>query len=139
MDIFVSSEDRKEVLQLPIIPPDFEGVKFPHNNQTFSTISEGDVKLIGKEGLKSIALKSWFPMKEYSYAKSPLLGTEAKEFFVKWKKKRRPIRVVIVNDNGYEFHNELYAIDDFVFGYDRAGDMTYSLSLEQFVPKKVIK
>ncbi|MGG2053107.1 hypothetical protein ABFY48_01820 [Lysinibacillus pakistanensis] len=137
MDIFVSSEDRKEVLQLPIIAPDFEGVKFPHNNQTFSTISAGDIKLIGMAGLKTILINSWFPMKEYSFAKSPLLGTEAKEFFVKWKRKRRPIRVIIVNNAGYEFHNELYAIEEFTFGYDRVGDMTYSLSLEQFVPKKV--
>lgn len=136
MDIFVSSYDRKEVFQLPIIPEELD-VKFPHNNQTFSTISEGDVKLIGMPGLKAVAFDSYFPMKEYSFAKSPLLGTEAKEFFVKWKKKRKPIRVVIVNKNGYEFHNELYAIEEFVFGYDRAGDMTYSLSLEQSVPKKV--
>lgn len=34
---------------------------------------------------------------------------------------------------------ELYAIDDFTFGFDRAGDMTYSLSLEQFVAKQVKK
>lgn len=136
MDIFVSSEDRGEVLQLPIIPPDLS-VKFPHNNQTFSTISAGDIKLIGMAGLKAISIDSWFPMKEYSFAKSPLLGTEAKEFFVKWKRKRRPIRIVIVNNAGYEFHNELYAIEEFAFGYDRVGDMTYSLSLEQFVPKKV--
>lgn len=136
MDIFVSSEDRKEVLQLPIIPPDIS-VKFPHNNQTFSTISAGDIKLIGMAGLKAISIDSWFPMREYSFAKSPLLGTEAKEFFVKWKRKRRPIRIVIVNNAGYELHNELYAIEDFTFGYDRVGDMPYSLSLEQFVPKKV--
>lgn len=139
MDIFVSDENRKEVLQLPIIPKDFDGVKFPHNNQTFQTISDGDIKLIGMPGLKIISLNSWFPMKEYPFAKSPLMGTEAKEFFVKWKRKRRPIRVIIVNNNGYEFHNELYAIDEFVFGYDRAGDMTYSLSLEQFIPKQVKK
>lgn len=139
MDIFVSDENRKEVLQLPIIPDNFEGVKFPHNNQVFQTISDGDIKLIGMPGLKSIPLNSWFPMKEYPFAKSPLMGTEAKEFFVKWKRKRRPIRVIIVNNNGYEFHNELYAIEEFTFGYDRAGDMTYSLALEQFIPKQVKK
>lgn len=139
MDIFISSENRKEVLQLPIIPPDFSGVKFPHDNKTFTTIDAGDIKLIGKEKLKAITLNSWFPMKEYSFAKSPLLGTEAKEFFVKWKRKRRPIRVVIVNNAGYEFHNELYAIEEFTFGYDRVGDMTYSLILEQFIPKQVKK
>lgn len=138
MDIFFSSENRKEVLQMPIIPEELS-VKFPHNNQTFSTIADGDIKLIGMPGLKSIAFDSWWPMKEYSFAKSSLMGTEAKEFFVKWKRKRRPIRVVIINNARYEFHNELYAIDEFTFGFDRAGDMTYSLSLEQFVAKQVKK
>ena len=139
MDIFISSENRKEVLQLPIIPEELS-VKFPHNNQTFSTISVGDIKLIGMPGLKTIeGLTGWFPMREYSFAKSSLMGTEAKEFFVNWKRKRRPIRVIIINNAGYEFHNELYAIDEFTFGFDRAGDMTYSLALEQFVAKQVKK
>lgn len=138
MDIFVSSEDRKEVLQLPIIPKELD-IKFPHNNQTVSTTSAGDIKLIGMPGLKGFVIQSWFPMKEYSFAKSSLLGIEAKEFFVKWKRKRRPIRVVIVNTNGYEFHNELYAIEQFIFGYDPVGDMTYTLDLEQFVRKQVKK
>lgn len=137
MDIFVSSEDRKEVLQLPIIPKELD-IKFPHNNKTISTTSAGDIKLIGMPGLKGIVLKSWFPMKEYSFAKSPLLGIEAKEFFVKWKRKRRPIRIVIVNNNGYEFHNELYAIDEFIFGYDVVGDMAYTLDLGQ-APRKQVK
>ena len=136
MDIIFSSEDRKEILQLPIIPEELE-VTFPHNNEVFSTVDGGDISLIGRPALKSITLNSWFPMKEYSFAKSPILAPEAKEYFVKFKRERKPIRIVIINKVGYTFHNELYAIEEFNFGYDRVGDMTYTLKLTQYVPKKV--
>lgn len=136
MDIIFSADNRKETLHLPIIPEELD-VSFPHNNEVFTTIDGGDINLIGKPGLKSISFASWFPMKEYPFAKSSVLAPECKEFFVKWKRLRKPIRVLIINKNGYTFHNELYAIDDFTFGYDRVGDMTYSLKLSQFVEKQV--
>ena len=63
--------------------------------------------------------------------------SEGKEFFVKYKRIREPIRVVVINKNGYTFHNELYVIEEFTFGYDRAGDMTYTVNLKQFVPSRV--
>lgn len=138
MDIVFSAENRLETLHLPIIPETLD-ISFPHKNMTISTVSEGDLKIIGMPGLKGISFSTWFPMKAYSFAKSNVTGVEGKAFLTKWKRKRRPIRVVVINKNGYELHNELYAIEDFTFGYDRAGDMTYSLDLEQFVPKQVKK
>lgn len=136
MDIIFSNETRTETLQLPIIPADLE-ISFPHNNEVFSTVDGGEINLIGNPGLKSIPIKSWFPSKEYPFAKSKVLMQEGKEFFVKYKRIKKPLRVVVINNEGYAFHNELYVIEEFTFGYDRAGDMTYSLSLKQFVPSKV--
>lgn len=136
MNIVFSNEDRTEVLQLPIIPENLE-INFPHNNETFSTIDSGDINLVGRAGLKSISLSSWFPMKQYSFAKSSVLAPEGKEFFVKYKRERKPLRVVIYNDSGYTYHNETYVIEDFTFGFDRVGDMPFSLSLKQYVYKRV--
>ena len=136
MDIIISNEQRTETLHLPIIPENLE-VSFPHNNEVFSTVDGGDINLVGRPGLKSIPLSSWFPSKEYPFAKSTVLMQEGKEFFVKYKRTRKPIRVVIINNNGYTFHNELYVIEEFTFGYDRAGDMTYTVNLKQFVPSRV--
>lgn len=138
MDIVFSAENRKETLHLPIIPETID-IAFPHNNQVFSTIEDGDINLIGMQGLKSISFSSWFPMKEYYFAKSKVTGEEGKAFLTKWKRKRRPIRIVITNKNGLELHNELYAIESFDFGFDRTGDMTYSLNLKQFITKQVNK
>lgn len=136
MNVIFSSEDRSETLQLPITPENLE-VDFPHNNETFSTIDSGDINLVGRPGLKSIQLDTWLPMKPYSFVKSNVLAPEGKEFFVKYKRERKPLRVVIYNDSGYTFHNELYVIESFVFGFDRVGDMTISLSLKQYVYKRV--
>lgn len=138
IDIVFSAENRSETLHLPIIPETLD-ISFPHQNMTISTISDGDVNLIGMPGLKTISFSSWFPMKTYQFAKSSVTGVEGKAFLTKWKRKRRPIRVVVINKNGIELHNELYAIENFTFGYDRAGDMTYSLNLKQFVSKQVKK
>lgn len=136
MEIVFTAENRKETLHLPIIPETFE-VSFPHNNEVVTTISAGDMNIIGMEGLKTISFDSWFPNRSYPFAKSKVLAQQGKDFFTKWKRKRRPIRIVVTSKGGWEIHNELYAIDNFTFGYDRVGDMTYSLSLSQFVQKQV--
>lgn len=138
MDIVFSAENRKEVLHAPIIPEAMQ-ISFPHVNQTIQTINDGEINIIGLPGLKAISFSSWIPNRKYSFAKSSVLAPQAKEFFTKWKRKRRPIRIVITSNNGWEIHNELYAIEDFTFGFDKVGDMTYSLSLKQFVPKQVKK
>lgn len=131
MNIIFSNEKRTESIQLPIIPEEIE-ISFTHNNEVFSTVDGGDLNLIGREGLKNFPIKSWFPSKSYPFAKSDVLAPEAKEFFVKYKRKREPLRVVVISDSGYTFHNELYVIEEFTFGYDRVGDMPYSLNLKQF-------
>lgn len=138
MEIVFTDENRKEILHLPIIPETFD-VSFPHNNETISTIADGDMSVIGMPGLKKLSFDCWLPSKRYSFAKSNLTAQQGKAFFTKWKRKRRPIRIVVTSKDGWEIHNELYAIDDFTFGYDRVGDMPYSLSLTQFIPKKVMR
>ena len=136
MNVIFSSEDRSETLQLPITPESLE-IDFPHNNETFSTIDNGDITLVGRAGLKTISISSWFPMKPYSFTKSDALAPECKEFFVKYKRERKPLRIVIYNNEGYTYHNETYVIDEFTFGFDRVGDMTYTLSLKQYVYSRV--
>lgn len=137
MDIVFASNDRSEILHLPIVPERFE-IPSPHNNQVFSTISDGDINLIGLAGLDEFSLVGWFPMKYYSFAKSSVMGTEGKAFIEKFKKRRRALRIVITNKNGIELLNDLYAIENFTPGYDRAGDMTYTIHFKQFIAKKVV-
>lgn len=138
MEIVFSAENRKETLHLPIIPEQFE-VSFPHKVEVIETINEGEMSIIGNAQLKGISFECWVPSKSYSFAKSNVLAPQLKEFFTKWKRKKRPVRIVVTSSSGWEIHNELYAIANFTFGYDRVGDMPYKLELIQGTPKQVKK
>lgn len=132
MDIFLSINNRERVIQLPIIPESFQ-VEYENNNQVFSTISKGELNLIGNQGLKSLVINSFFPNREYSYSKSrEYSGDEFVEIMEAWNKRRVPIRIVITNSEGKEIVNLAVAIEGFNFGYDKAGDVFYSLSLKEF-------
>lgn len=59
MDIFLSTMDRKQIIQLPIVPAEFK-IPSPVNNEVFTTINQGDIKLLGRRGLKSLTIDSFF-------------------------------------------------------------------------------
>jgi len=132
MDIFLSINNREQVIQLPIIPEEIE-VQFANENETFKTIQFGDLNLIGNKGLKSLNIQTFFPNKEYPFAKSKeMTGDDFKESVLMWIDRKVPIRVVIVNKDNKELINMAVSIEGFDHGYDRVGDLTYSLSLKEF-------
>lgn len=135
MDITFSSEDRKEVLKLPIVPPDLQWDR-PNNNVTMETIN-GEIRLIGKKKLMSLSISSFFPNKEYKFARSNVKGRYAVGFFAKWKNSGKPIRMAITNDNRETLLSILVSIDNFNHGFDRAGDTTYTLDLTEYIKLKV--
>ena len=45
MDIYLSVNNRAEVLRLPVLPPEFT-VSKGRNNEVFDTVSQGQLKLI---------------------------------------------------------------------------------------------
>lgn len=133
MDIVFSANNFEEVARLPIIPSSLEGINEPWHNEEFQTMGHGTIKLIGTKGLRSLSITSFFPMMEYPFAKDKRNGMEYVEFFKKWRERRVPIRLIITFDDGREFLNMACTIDDFTHGLDRSGDITYSLTLSEFV------
>ncbi|QEK13729.1 phage portal protein (plasmid) [Crassaminicella thermophila] len=132
MDIFLSINNREQVIQLPIIPEEFQ-VEFSNNNETFTTISQGDLNLIGNKGLKTLTIETFFPNKEYEFAKSKkMTGDEFVESILNWIDRKVPIRIVITSKEGKEVINLPVTIDSFNYGYDRVGDVKYSLALREF-------
>ncbi|MGD6845229.1 hypothetical protein ACQCVH_22255 [Bacillus infantis] len=131
MDIVFSANNREEILKLPIVPPDLTWDS-PQTNETFDTIQQGELNLIGLKGLVSFSISSFFPMKRYPFAKSAVLGNQAVTFFEKWRKKRVPIRVVITNKKGQELLNLAITIDNFTHGFDQAGDIQFTLDIKEY-------
>ncbi|MGQ7276642.1 hypothetical protein ACT91Q_01595 [Brevibacillus thermoruber] len=136
MDIVFSANNFEEMIKLPILPSSLS-IEEPMHNEEFETIGYGTLKLIGLKGLRTLAIESFFPMKEYPFAKDKRNGWEYVEFFKKWREKRVPIRIIITLDDGREFLNMACTVDSFTYGVDRAGDIPYSLTLSEFIFVKV--
>lgn len=129
MDIFLSTMDRKQIIQLPIVPAEFK-IPSPMNNETFTTINQGDIKAIGRRGLKALNIDTFFPSKVYPFSRdTSYLGWEYVDIIESWIDNRFPIRLVISNTP----INLLMVIDKFEYGpQDGSGDVYYSLGLSEF-------
>lgn len=129
MDIFISINNREQVIQLPIIPEEFK-VKSPQKNEVYETISKGDLKLIGLRGLKAISISSFFPTKPYPFARDKTYkGWQYVNMIEAWKERRVPIRIIATGTP----INLAMAIENFEYGpQDGSGDIYYTLDLEEF-------
>lgn len=136
MDIVFSANNFEETRRLPIIPQELN-VEEPWNNEEFETIGQGVLNLIGLKGLRLVTVESFFPTREYSFARDKRNGWEYVEFFRKWRERRVPLRLIITDNQEREVLNMPCTIDSFTYGLDRVGDITYSLAVKEFVFVKV--
>ncbi|MFD2671810.1 hypothetical protein [Marinicrinis sediminis] len=137
MNIIFAANNFEETITLPIIPAEFAGVNEPWKNQEFETMKHGTIKLIGTKGLRNLSISSFFPRKEYDFAKDKRNGMEYVQFFKRWRAKRVPIRIIITLNDGSEFINMAVTVDEFTYSLDRAEDIPYALTLSEFVFIKV--
>lgn len=129
MDIFISINNRERVLRIPVIPEEFQ-VESPFNNETYTTISQGDIKLIGLRGLKSISWQSFFPAKEYPFSRdNTYKAWEYVKILEEFRDRRLPVRLVIPEAD----INMAATIDEFNYGVrDGSGDVYYTITLSEF-------
>lgn len=138
MDIYLSINNNQQVIQLPVLPDQYE-MTYPMNNTTKSTINSGDMRLIGLKGLKSISFSSFFPSKEYGFIREKTaysaitnegyLAWDYVKLIEEWMEERVPIRLVITDTP----INIAVTIDSFTYGIkDGSGDIHYSISLTEF-------
>jgi len=129
VDIFLSINNREQVMQLPVLPREFK-IRTGMKNETYDTISLGEIKLIGLPALNGIALESFFPMKDYPFLRDRTYqGWEYIEMIEAWKARRVPIRLIITDTP----INMACSIETFEYGpQDGSGDIYYILELEEF-------
>lgn len=135
MEIWLSMDNDR--LRLPVLPPSFE-IEVGNNNTVVNISEIGDINLIGKSGLKSITIASFFPSKNYYFVEytnfpKPYKAIEKLE---KWRKSGKPIRLIITTTD----INVLMAIESLSYGErDGTGDVYYSLSLREYKTVKTKK
>lgn len=128
MDAFLSTNNRQQVICLPVLPAEFTVIK-PQKNEVFETVTQGELKLIGVPGLKGITINSFFPVRDYPFLRDRTYkGFEYIYIIDKWIETKYPIRLIITETP----INMVCCVDDFQYTIRRDGDLYYSLVLAQF-------
>lgn len=125
MDIFLSVNNREQVLKLPVVPKEFT-VSKPQKNEVFETITQGELRLLGTPGLKSITISSFFPVKEYPFLRdNTYKGFEYVYIIDTWILQKLPIRLIITDTP----INMAVSVESFEYTIKQDGDLYYSLTL----------
>lgn len=127
MDIFIKTS--KRTIQLPVLPSSFL-VSGGMNNTEVNINSIGSVNLLGKRGLVSVPIASFFPAQQYSFcrcvADSPYSYCEELER----AKNENDICVLNVTGTTISLH---VTIESFEYGEeDGSGDVFYTLNLKEY-------
>ena len=136
MDILLSVNNREQFFTLPVLPKEFK-IQSGMKNETFDTISQGEIKLIGMKNLRSITLQSFFPNRDYPFLRGQEGNRKYKAWdyvnmIEEWKNRRVPIRMII-SDMPENLGNMACTIESFEYGQqDGTGDIYYTLTLSEF-------
>jgi len=127
MDIFLSVNNREQILQLPVVPPEFTITK-PHKHDVFETASHGDLKLLGSAGLKGIIIESFFPVRDYPFLRSRAYkGFEYVYIIDTWLMAKLPIRLIVTETP----INMAVTVDNFEYTINSSGDLAYVLAFQE--------
>ena len=127
MDIYLSVNNREQVICLPVPPAEFT-VSKPRNNEVFETVSRGQLNLIGTSALKSISWESFFPVRDYPFLRDRSDTAFGYLYTIDtWYEQKLPMRLVITDTP----INMPCTIDDFSYTIKKDGDMYYNISLTE--------
>lgn len=132
MEIYIKEENNEASrVELPVLPSSFEKTE-TRNNQTVEINKIGTIALIGKKGLDTLPLSSFFP-RYYNPSYCNVAETELKEPYeyvtAIHDLEGKVCRVVITDTN----INMLCLINSFVYGEpDGSGDVSYTLELTEY-------
>lgn len=130
MDYYLSFNNNEERIRLPVIPSSFE-VTIPHQNTTVNINQLGEINLIGKTGLVSMTIESFFPNQQYSFClyRDFQKPDEYIKQILKWKDSGRPIRVIVTGTP----INYAMAIESLTYSeVDGTGDVYFTLELKEY-------
>lgn len=138
MDIWLSVNNRQEVMRIPVMPSSFT-VSKSYNNTTFETMSGAEMLLMGKEKLKTINWDGFFPAEKnkarydnMSYLKnSDMWGWDYVYKLDTWYAQKLPIRLVITYEHSDTPINIAVTIESFSYEVKTDGDLWYSISFKQ--------
>jgi len=130
MEFWLSFNNGKEKLQLPVPPPSFE-IKRGKQVEVVTLQNIGEVAMLGKGKLATVTISSFFPAQAYpfvQYRRFPKPYNCVK-LIEKWQSQNKPIRLIITDTP----INIAATIQNFEYGErDGTGDVYYTLELLEY-------
>lgn len=133
MQAFISAKNNQEIIVLPFLTEEPD-VECPQKNEDF-----GDLKLIGRMGLRQVPLKVLLP-------KTPIRGMAKgsianPQHYIDWlnrlRAERIPFRLVLIKNDGTEFLNMPVLINGYVVTPLHSGHVMMEMELEEFRFKNI--
>ena len=113
---------------LPVTPETF-GVQVKNNNSVVNITNFGNYNMMGKTGLKSITISSFFPAQDYNFSSGGDEPYELVNQIEEWRLSTKPLNLLIENST-IDFD---CLIDSFEYKeQDGTGDVYFTLVLTEY-------
>lgn len=113
---------------LPVTPESF-GVQVKNNNSVVNINNFGNYNMMGKTGLKSITISSFFPAQDYNFSSGSDEPYELVNQIEEWRLSTKPLNLLIENST-IDFD---CLIDSFEYKeQDGTGDVYFTLVLTEY-------
>lgn len=113
---------------LPVTPESF-GVQVKNNNSVVNITNFGNYNMMGKTGLKSITISSFFPAQDYNFSSGGDEPYELVNQIEEWRLSTKPLNLLIENST-IDFD---CLIDSFEYKeQDGTGDVYFTLILTEY-------
>lgn len=132
--VIFSVNNNEEVWTLPHVPADLEIPSPAQSNETYNGLSR-DYRRIGTMELISMSWKGLLPVgRRYAFmpAEASEDGWAYKDFFDRWRDRKVPFRLIILDSGGVARLNIPVTVDDFSVTVRRSGDLNYSVSVTEY-------
>lgn len=129
MRIYLSIDNGAEIMEIPVIPSEFQ-VSKPQGDETFETVSGEEIAFIDAPKLKSIAWSSFFPSRDYPYVHGDRFDDVWQYGYMidTWVLRKYPIRLVF---SGAPI-NMAVKVNKFDYRMGSSGDIYYDIELKEF-------
>jgi len=128
VDIYLSVNNREEVIKLPVVPPSFTITK-PRNNKKFETVTGAELKRIGTSGLKGITIESFFPVRDYPFLRDRTYKGQQYVYIIDtWVSRRLPIRLIVTDTP----INMAVSLENFEYTIGQDSNLNYTMTFEEF-------
>lgn len=135
--IYFSVNNNEEVVTLPLVPESVPMALAEQHNETYEGLSR-DYRRIGTLGLRSLEWSCWFPVIENSQGPmhipvtAYLDGWLYIDFFERWRDKKLPFRVVIMDNRRRTILNMPCTVDSLEWEVERNGWIAYTISITEY-------